>query len=98
MQTQTTATTALDVRRALVDERHYGFGLATITSLDPEAQDVLLDAVAARLTELGASAEDTFRFTNHKAGRWLVDHSHGTPLAELPALAAHYVTRDTFTV
>jgi hypothetical protein len=92
----TTIVTTATVLDAIADERHYGFGLATIAQLDQPRRQALLIAVAARLGELGASYEDVFHFTNHRNGRWAVDVASGAALEEMAGIAAEYVTRDTF--
>lgn len=62
-----------DIEAMLTDERHLGFGLATIRLLPEHLRTSTIQAVVRQANSWGLDYEQTFHWTNSKYARWLVD-------------------------
>lgn len=93
--------TVEDLHRTLEDERHLGYGYATVgLIIESESRRNRLDrAIVAVANELELSYEQLFDWSNSKYGRWLADGVYGRD--ESPSRAtvrSHYLNADVLEV
>jgi hypothetical protein len=77
MTTTARKLTVADLERALLDERHNGWGYATRYGLSESRRRQLDGTVVGVANELGLDTDQLFAWTDCKSARWLVDAASG---------------------
>jgi hypothetical protein len=94
---KTSKLTVADLYETLNDERHLGWGYATLDVLGDSKRDRVDRAIVAVANDLGLTYEELFNWSNSKHGRWLADRVYGNDAPATQATVRKELTREIIT-